>query len=137
MFRRIALVLNWSALAVLIIGIGGLLRSNINVVGPESLITLLPYATALATYHFQPKMLMVWASLILNVFLCAIGLFGVIAAVTGIAAQPLVAAVLSLVVFVIPCGFNVRNMSRIKRAMKQNMANKPLQPIAREDARSG
>jgi len=125
MFRTIALILNWPALAVLVVGMGGLLRANFNLVGPETLIPLLPYATALATYHFQPKLPMVWASLALNVLLFVIGLFGVVAAVAGMAAQPFVAGVLALLVFVVPFGFNVRNMLRIKRGM--NMPNNRLQ----------
>lgn len=95
---------------------------NANLVGPESLIPLLPYATALSTYHFRPKLPMVWVSLALNVILCAIGVFALVAALFGFAAQPLLAGVFGLFLFVIPCGFNVRNMLQIRRALKQNMA---------------
>jgi hypothetical protein len=127
MFRRIALILNWSALAILIVGIGGLFRMNANLVGPESLMPLLPYGTALATYHFRPKLPMVWVSLALNVLLCVIGVLAVVAAILDSGARPLLAGVLGLFVFVIPCGFNVRNMLRIRRALKQDMASNATQ----------
>lgn len=117
MIKTTALVLNWAALAVLVIGIGGLIRTNSNIVSPASFVPLLPYATALATYHLPPRLPMVWVSLALNVLFAVIGLFGVVAAVTGFAAQPLLAGVVAMLVLVIPCGFNVRNMLRIKRGM--------------------
>ena len=118
MFRKIALVLNWSALSVLVIALGGLFRFNPNLVGPESLVPLLPYGAALASYHFPPKLPMVWTSLFLNGLFCLIGLLVVGASAFGITANPVLAALFGLLLFALPCGLNVRNMVRIRRNLR-------------------
>jgi hypothetical protein len=117
MIRTIAISVNWIVLVLFFVAM--LATAQTNAMGP-AIILLLPFGTALANYHFRPKLPMVWLSLALNVLFGVIGLIGIVAATLGETDKPVVAAVAVLLLLILPCAFNVRNMLRIRLRLKQN-----------------
>ena len=116
MTKTIAIWVNWVMLALFFIAM--LATAQLYRVG-AAIMTLLPFGTALANYHFKPKLPMVWLSLALNVLLCVIGLFASVAALLGKSDKPGVAVAAVLLVVTLPCAFNVRNMLRIRLGLKR------------------
>jgi hypothetical protein len=117
MIRTIAISVNWIVLVLFFVAM--LATAQTNAMG-AAIIPLLPFGTALANYHFRPKLPMVWLSLALNVLFCVIGLIGIVAAILGKTDKPVVAVVAVLLLLILPCAFNVRNMLRICLRLKQN-----------------
>jgi hypothetical protein len=117
MMRTIAIWTNWIVVALFLFVMFA--KSQVNTSGMASLLPLLPFATALANYHFRPKLPMVWASLALNVLFCVMAAIAVIAVSFGKVDRPVVAALGVLLLVGLPCAFNVRNMLRIRLRLKQ------------------
>lgn len=117
MIRTIAISVNWAMLALFFVAM--LATSQTNAIG-AAIIPLLPFGTALANYHFRPKLPMVWLSLALNVLFCVIGVFAIVAAALGKSDKPVPLVVLVILLFTLPCVFNVRNMLRIRLKLKQH-----------------
>lgn len=117
MIRTIAISVNWIVLALFFVAM--LATAQTNAMG-AAIIPLLPFGTALANYHFRPKLPMVWLSLALNMLFCVIGLFAIVAAMLGKTDKPVVAVTAALLLLTLPCAFNVRNMLRIRLRLKQH-----------------
>ena len=118
MIRTVAIWTNWIVLALFLVSM--LVTSQLSTVGAPAFVPLLPFGTALANYHFRPRLAMVWLSLALNVLFCVVGVFGIVAALLGMTDRPVVAVVAVLVLLMFPCAFNVRNMLRIRLRLKSN-----------------
>jgi hypothetical protein len=118
MIRTVAIWTNWVVVALFFVAM--LATSQINTLGAASLFPLLPYASALANYHLQPNLPMVWTSLGLNVLFCVISGIALIAVFLGKTDRPIVAALGILLLVALPCAFNVRNMLRIRVSLKGN-----------------
>jgi amino acid transporter len=118
MIRTIAIWINWIVLALFLVSM--LVTSQLSAAGAVGLVPLLPFGTALASYHFRPRLPLVWLSLALNVLFCVVGLFGIVAVFLGMTDRPVVAVVAVLVLLMLPCAFNVRNMLRIRLRLKSN-----------------
>ena len=118
MTRTLAIWTNWVVVTLFFVAM--LATSQINTLGAASVFPLLPYASALANYHFHPKLPMVWTSLGLNVLFCVISGIALIAVFLGKTDRPIVAALGILLLVALPCAFNVRNMLRIRLRLKEN-----------------
>jgi len=118
MIRAIAIWINWIVLVLFVVSM--LATSQLSTVGVASIVSLLPFGTALANYHFRPRLPLVWVSLALNVLFCVVGVFGIVAAFLGMTDTPVVAVVAVLLLLMLPCAFNVRNMLRIRLRLKSN-----------------
>lgn len=123
MIRTIALWTNWAVLALFSVAMFA--TSRLHAFGPESLFPILPFATALANYHFQPQLAMVWLAMALNVLFCVIAIAAIIAVSLGKTDQPVIAALAITLLIALPCAFNVRNMLRIRLRLKQDQHRSP------------
>lgn len=103
--KKIALVTNWVLLALFGVAFITLLVRYPGRGGFGSLMPLLPYATALLAFKSAPSRALAGIGILFNALLIVVGLVGLVAALTGLAAQPLVAGVAS-VVFILPSTLN-------------------------------
>ena len=99
--KPIAQILSWLLLALFLVGTFGLYGMNPNLVGPSSIIPLLPFATALFVFHFGAPRWFVWVAFCLNVLVAIGGLAIAVVALVYPSPNPVAAALVGFVLFVL------------------------------------
>lgn len=99
------MVTNWMLLALFGVAFIVLIVRYPGRGGFGSLMPLLPYATALLAFKSAPNRALAGIGIFFNALLVVVGLVGLFAAFTGLAAQPLVAGVASAIV-ILPSALN-------------------------------
>jgi hypothetical protein len=115
--RTTAVVINWSAMAVLIVGIGFQLTDSPSRFRPEGILPFLAYATAAASYHVQPRRAVVWASLALNGFVLLLALIGLGVVLVQGAERFLLAAAAIVLAVVLPTALNAWSLWKMERGL--------------------
>jgi hypothetical protein len=130
--KKIAVVTNWILLALFGVAFITLLVRSPGQGGFGSLLPLLPYATALLALKSAPSRALSGIGILFNALLIVVGLVGLVAAVTDMAAQPLVAGLAS-VVFILPSALNclLLKWSWDRACAMAQSANKRLQATRR------
>jgi hypothetical protein len=115
--KRAAQIVSWLMIGLMLVGTFGLYGTNPNLVGPASIIPLLPFAAALVVYHTQVDRWFVWIAFALNCLVAFIGL-GLCVVAVFVGGVDAIGILLAALLALVPTALNTLMLWRYLGARK-------------------